>query len=103
MLETIIKIWKTGTVTQKQTFTKASKNYRGKLRLDIGKCNDCRECVNVCPVNALEVHDKNLTVSYDKCIFCGMCTVSCPNEALKHTNKYLLAEKSKENLISYLR
>ena len=103
MLETIIKIWKTGTVTQKVPFKNLSEFCRGELQLDVPRCDECGKCVEVCPMAALEIRDNEFRVFYYKCIFCGLCTINCPNGALRHTGKYLLAEKSKEKLVDCLK
>ena len=42
------------------------------------KCNSCRACEPVCPVDAIKVGDRDETT----CIFCARCVDACPKEAL---------------------
>lgn len=98
MLETIIKIWRTGQVTKKDLFSAAPPAYRGRLTRDHDKCRRCGSCVSVCPAQALRVENGELTVAYDKCFFCGQCVENCPVQALAHSGDYLLASRDKAGL-----
>ena len=40
----------------------------------------CRACIDVCPVNAIEIEDGTIDV-LDSCRKCGLCVASCPTEA----------------------
>lgn len=44
----------------------------------------CNPCVDVCPVNAIEMKDINdpPVVDFDKCIGCGKCVGVCPGLAI---------------------
>ena len=39
----------------------------------------CRACIDVCPVNAIEIEDGAIDV-LDSCRKCGLCVASCPTE-----------------------
>lgn len=80
-------------------------------KYDMNACNQCGECINICPVQAISrnkmgtvVIDKNLCVGCFmcvgfcpsismrraddsrepfKCISCGACVRACPNDALE--------------------
>ncbi|MBN3040121.1 MAG: RnfABCDGE type electron transport complex subunit B [Candidatus Omnitrophica bacterium] len=41
-------------------------------------CLGFGDCINVCPVNALSLKDRKITVDFDKCIGCGQCLKVCP-------------------------
>lgn len=43
--------------------------------------SSCRACVNVCPVNAIEIEDGGIDV-LDSCRKCGLCAPVCPTEAI---------------------
>lgn len=41
----------------------------------------CRECISVCPTNAIQANDAGFAVSA-ACIGCGACAAACPSGAL---------------------
>jgi len=51
------------------------------VQIDEEKCTGCGACVEVCPVEALQLEDEKATVS-EGCVECGACIDECPNEAL---------------------
>lgn len=59
------------------------------------KCNNCRICVEVCPVAAVEESPTGLKINPMSCVGCGICVPRCPEEAidLKHcTEAQLMAQ-----------
>ncbi|EKD49314.1 MAG: protein of unknown function DUF362 [uncultured bacterium] len=48
-----------------------------------GKCNLCRNCVEICPVKALNVVDGKIRIDYKKCIRCHCCFETCPRAAIE--------------------
>lgn len=61
-----------------------TKEGRGYLRVDTGKCACCGICRKKCPSKAITViaSTKEWRVDDEKCIRCGHCTRRCPNRAL---------------------
>ncbi|ONI44338.1 hypothetical protein AN641_07535 [Candidatus Epulonipiscioides gigas] len=54
-------------------------------------CTKCGVCMRVCPVNNIEIKDKNHKISLDnKCISCFACIHNCPSNAI-----HIEGEKSK--------
>lgn len=53
-------------------------------------CNGCRECVDLCPFDAMRFDgvDKKAAVRLDACYGCGVCRRACPTDAIS------LAERS---------
>lgn len=51
-----------------------------KLKVNLGKCTSCRDCLEICPVNIKEVED--IENSSD-CIRCGRCIDACPSGAIR--------------------
>lgn len=50
---------------------------------DKEKCTGCGDCVNICPVGALEIKDgKVVLVRADECIDCRACESACENSAI---------------------
>jgi len=57
--------------------------YRGKngsVMINKEKCVGCFACVGFCPISAMRQH-KDYTEPF-KCISCGACTRECPTEAI---------------------
>lgn len=52
-----------------------------KAKVDKEKCIACGECVEVCPVEAIDIVDEMAEVD-DSCNLCGLCVDSCDYEAI---------------------
>jgi Fe-S-cluster-containing hydrogenase component 2 len=50
---------------------------------DKDACIGCGQCVEICPVDALNLEDEIAVVDQEWCIGCGVCATVCPAEALK--------------------
>lgn len=50
--------------------------------VDKDKCDGCGECVDVCPVDAIELQSQKAVIDNDECIDCGICVETCPNQAI---------------------
>ena len=48
----------------------------------IKSCNLCAGCVDVCPVNAITINGKWLTIDEDLCSGCGQCVDACPERVI---------------------
>jgi Fe-S-cluster-containing hydrogenase component 2 len=46
------------------------------------KCSSCMICVDVCPIDAIEVQGEKPVTLTEKCFGCGVCSVQCPDEAI---------------------
>lgn len=51
-------------------------------QVDKEKCTGCGLCIDVCPVEAIELDDDIAKVDEDTCTDCGACVDECPNEAI---------------------
>ncbi|MDD5323637.1 MAG: 2Fe-2S iron-sulfur cluster-binding protein, partial [Methylococcales bacterium] len=67
----------------------------GPIIFDQTKCIDCRNCVEVCPTEYLEVKNRgadiNIEPSINKnkdCIACGQCLVHCPVGAIHSQGEF---------------
>ena len=47
------------------------------------RCIGCRECVDACPEDAIQVYAQGLTWNPSDCVFCGACADTCPAEAVE--------------------
>jgi len=49
--------------------------------VDTEKCTGCGNCVEVCPVEAIELNDV-AKVDEEMCVYCGACVTECPVDAI---------------------
>ncbi len=55
------------------------------------RCNLCGLCVELCPVDAIEIEEDILHYDRSKCIGCGDCIFVCPQEAwVKRGSRYIV-------------
>ncbi|MBD3253827.1 MAG: 4Fe-4S dicluster domain-containing protein [Candidatus Lokiarchaeota archaeon] len=55
-------------------------SYIVKLNRDL--CLGCGTCVNICPMEAIELNESIASIDLKKCIGCGLCAYHCPEAAL---------------------
>ena len=73
---------------------------RGLPVVDSSKCPDgCRACAEVCPTNAISIDDKGLRLDLGRCLFCTDCMEACPQEAIHYTPEYRLATRTRDALV----
>jgi NAD-dependent dihydropyrimidine dehydrogenase PreA subunit len=58
------------------------------FKIDSTKCNGCGSCVEVCPQQAIVIHDGAAVINQGLCIQCGTCLEICPADAI---NEMVLA------------
>ncbi len=52
--------------------------------IDSEKCQNCRECINNCPVKAININEKGqIIINSSNCIGCGTCKKYCNNNAIE--------------------
>ncbi|MCS3900918.1 4Fe-4S binding protein [Methanococcus voltae] len=80
------------------------------IDIDNEKCVFCNKCIEVCPVDAIDLNFPENTVITEKCVHCGTCIDVCPVKAisltqikLKIKNNELKIKKSheKHKLLNY--
>ncbi|MCP4023790.1 MAG: 4Fe-4S dicluster domain-containing protein, partial [Desulfobacteraceae bacterium] len=49
---------------------------------DLDNCTGCGECVDICPVAAIEIKDDIAVVDLEWCIGCGVCANKCEFDAV---------------------
>lgn len=97
------------TTETKEAFSLISDYLDSQIKLpaiDFDKCNRCRNCIKVCPNNAISISldlacgrcvkyclsmevpctPKEICFSYDKCSACGVCLDECPEKAIFWAN-----------------
>lgn len=56
-------------------------NYLAEIMDDT--CVGCGTCIDLCPMNTIELNDSTAIVKVSKCIGCGVCAHHCPEQAIK--------------------
>jgi Fe-S-cluster-containing hydrogenase component 2 len=46
------------------------------------KKNDCRQCLQICPAQAIAIDDRDVAIAADRCSECLLCAAACPTEAI---------------------
>jgi len=74
--------------------------FRGLPVLDESKCPDgCRACAEACPTDAIARDDQGLRLDLGRCIFCIDCVDACPEGAIRFTQDYRLATTTRAALV----
>ena len=60
------------------------------------RTHDCRRCLDICPVGAIQSVNRRISVNHYLCQGCGGCTLVCPTDAIS------LLEPSREVLLKAL-
>jgi ferredoxin len=55
-----------------------------KMKVIKSKCNGCKECKNICPVDAIIIRQGKARILQSKCIKCGACVYACKYGAIKN-------------------
>ncbi|WP_373600322.1 [FeFe] hydrogenase, group A [Paraclostridium bifermentans] len=67
------------------------------VSIDKDLCTGCRECVKVCPVDAIEGQDgKPQKINEKKCILCGQCVQVCKSYASVEDRGYEFVESKRK-------
>ena len=48
--------------------------------------SSCKKCVEICPQEAITLHDRVIKVDRALCVGCGACTTVCPTEGIVSVN-----------------
>jgi NAD-dependent dihydropyrimidine dehydrogenase PreA subunit len=70
-------------LTTVKKFPKPAEYYHSNYfsKVDSGKCDQCWDCIEICPMDALEMEDDAPSVDLDRCIGCGVCVSKCKSGA----------------------
>jgi Ni,Fe-hydrogenase III small subunit/NAD-dependent dihydropyrimidine dehydrogenase PreA subunit len=74
--------------------------FRGLPVVDFTKCPDeCRVCAESCPTNAISINGEGLRLDLGQCLFCTDCIEACPEGTIRYTQDHRLATRNREDLI----
>ncbi len=72
----------------------------GRPVVDSARCPaDCRQCLEVCPTDALHKDNNELTIDMGRCLFCARCAQQCPHQALSFSREHRLAGRTPQDLM----
>lgn len=55
-----------------------------EIIIDDEKCTGCGTCVEICPVEVLEIqNEKSVPVNVEECLVCRACEAQCPETAIQ--------------------
>ncbi len=58
----------------------------------------CQACAEVCPTGAMQPGEK-VRIDLGKCLFCADCVAACPEQAIAFTDDYRLAFRQREEMM----
>ncbi len=82
--------------------------FRGRPVVDASKCantsgagseNSCQLCADVCPTEAITLHNGLPHIDLGRCLFCPECEAACPSGAIKYSNEHSLAVRGRDDLV----
>ena len=75
--------WNVGTIRRRKVPRDVLMAVYFLRETDSEGCTGCGACVDVCPVDAVEVEGDAARVDRQWCIGCGVCVGACPGEAIR--------------------
>ena len=62
------------------------------------KCDFCGCCVGICPEDAIELKEAEISISESLCTNCSKCIWACPIEVLKFTRNGVGKESDEKGI-----
>jgi Ni,Fe-hydrogenase III small subunit/ferredoxin len=74
--------------------------FRGLPVVDASKCPDgCRACADACPTGAIAVDGQQVRLDLGRCLFCTDCVEACTEGAIRYTQDHRLATRRRDDLV----
>lgn len=87
-----------GLFGQRLYFSKKTRSYTDKLKIDTKKCIGCGKCSVLCPMQNISLKDGK-AVPGEKCTMCYRCFSNCPVQAITLIGKEVLEQSRIEKYI----
>ena len=73
--------------------------FRGRPTIKADPCPaGCQACADACPTGAITLSDK-VRIDLGKCLFCTDCLSACPQQAIAYTTDFQLAVRNRQSLV----
>lgn len=102
MIKAIVARMRQGhrTIPFPQEVPQLPERFRGRPVIERSRCAEgCRSCADVCPTEAITIHNTGPTLDLGKCLFCAECQRICPEGAIRYTPDYRLATRTRAALM----
>ena len=74
--------------------------FRGLPVLDESRCpSGCQACALACPTDAISRDENGLRLDLGRCLFCTECVEACPEGAIRYSQDHRLASRTRDGLI----
>ncbi len=74
--------------------------FRGRPHLDDARCRSgCAVCTDVCPTGAIWQDAGGIRLDLGRCLFCTDCLDACPEDAIAYTRDHRLATRARQDLV----
>lgn len=74
--------------------------FRGRPIIDQSLCPaDCQHCVDECPTDAILKDTHGLRLDLGRCLFCTECVDACPEGVIRYTQEYRLGARARADLV----
>lgn len=80
-----------GLFGQRLYFYNKTRQYSGKVKIDLEKCIGCGKCALLCPMKNLKMEQKS-AVAGNKCTMCYRCINNCPKQAITLIGKNVVQQ-----------
>jgi Ni,Fe-hydrogenase III small subunit/ferredoxin len=103
MINTLLHLLKTGSVTQGELFPDLPMYSRGLPTVTNRPCNGCGDCAAACPAEAIsifpETQGARVFLDRGRCIACGDCIAVCPTWTIAEDRRTTVAVRERKELI----
>src|SRR5712691_5925890 len=74
--------------------------FRGRPVIEREKCPvEKRDCADACPTDAIMIDNQGLRLDLGRCLFCTDCVEACQEQAIRYTQEFRLAANRREDLV----
>lgn len=87
-----------GLFGQRLWFYNMTKEYSNKLKIDKEKCVGCGKCVELCPMENLQISN-NIVQQKGRCTMCYRCINNCPKKAMTLLGKQIYEQSLVEKYL----
>ena len=76
-----------------------SQKSKPELLYSLESCLGCGQCIEVCPVEAIQPAERGVEIDREKCIVCEACSQVCPGKALVLSGSQMTVNQVLEHVV----